>query len=164
YTVDVAYFVDTLMTIEQLAKFIERHPNLPEKNELTYSLGLRYLRANLWNEARATFARVQAVKNPDTSVFGCYGGYTSCHDPKEPRSDLESKPIITNELLMLDIQTANDLERLEQAVSRAGDNESTAEALYQLASYQYEATSLLFYNPVLWTGNRYWNLSYFALE
>jgi TolA-binding protein len=164
YTLDVAYFVDTLMTIEQLAKFIERHPNLPEKNELTYSLGLRYLRANLWNDARATFAKVQAVKSPDTSVFGCYGADNTCLDPKEPRSDFESKPVITNELLMLDIQTANDLERLEHEVSRAADNESTAEALYQLASYQYEATNLLFYNPVLWTGNRYWNLSYFALE
>src|SRR6185295_3257997 len=99
-----------------------------------------------------------------TSIFGCYGPDNICLDPKEPRSDLESKPIITNELLMLDIQTANDLERLERAVSRAADSEATVEALYQLASYQFEATNLLFYNPVLWTGNRYWNLSYFALE
>ena len=44
-----SYFVDTLMTIEQLAHFIDQHPNLPEKNKLTYSLGLRYLRANRWN-------------------------------------------------------------------------------------------------------------------
>lgn len=166
YTVDVAYFVDTLMTIEQLAKFIERHPNLPEKNQLTYSLGLRYLRANLWNDARATFARVRAVADPEARFYssGCENGTNNCKDAKDPRWDVDQNPIITNELLMLDIQTANDLDRLEQAVTRAGDNESTAEALYQLASYQYEASSLLFYNPVLWTGNRYWHLSYFALE
>ena len=37
YTVDVAYFVDTLMTIEQLTQFIDRHPNIPEKtNSLTH--------------------------------------------------------------------------------------------------------------------------------
>ena len=162
YTADVAYFVDTLMTLEQLAQFIDRHPKLPEKNELTYSLGLRYLRANLWNDARATFAKVQAVRNPDNSVFGCLG--EKCQDPKEPRTDVDNNPVITYELLMLDIQTANDLERLEQAVTRATDNEAAAEALYQLASYQYEASSLLFYNPVLWEGDRYWHLSYFALE
>ena len=36
--------------------------------------------------------------------------------------------------------------------------------MYQLASYQYEANSLLFYNPVFWNGERYWDLSYLALE
>lgn len=166
YTVDVAYFVDTLMTTEQLAQFIDRHPDIPEKNELTYSLGLRYLRANLWNDARATFARVRAVADPEAGFFstGCQLGTNDCKDAKDPRWNVEQNPIITNQLLMLDLQTANDLERLEQAVTRASDNESTAEALYQLASYQYEASSLLFYNPVLWTGNRYWHLSYFALE
>lgn len=166
YTVDVAYFVDTLMTIEQLAKFIERHANLPEKNELIYSLGLRYLRANLWNDARATFAKVRAVADPEAGFYsnGCENGTNNCKDAKDPRWDVDQNPIITNELIMLDVQTANDLERLEQAVTRAGDTEATAEALYQLASYQYEASSLLFYNPVLWTGNRYWHLSYFALE
>ena len=166
YTVDVAYFVDTLMTIEQLAQFIDRHPDLPEKNNLTYSLGLRYLRANLWNDARATFAKVRAVADPEAGFFssGCEMGANDCKDPKDPRWDVDQNPIVTNQLLMLDIQTANDLERLEQAVTQASDNESTAEALYQLASYQYEASSLLFYNPVLWDGNRYWHLSYFALE
>ena len=164
YTVDVAYFVDTLMTIEQLAHFIDRHPNLPDKNKLTYSLGLRYLRANLWNDARATFAKVQAVKNPDSTAFGCLGEHNGCQNPKQPMMDVDNKTIITNELLMLDIQTANDLERLEKGVAQTVDNEATAEALYQLASYQYEASDLLFYNPVLWNGDRYYELSYLALE
>lgn len=164
YTVDVAYFADTLMTIEQLAHFIAQHPDLPETNELTYSLGLRYLRANLWNDARATFAKVQAVKNPDGTAFGCLGENNGCQNPKQPMMDVDNKTIITNELLMLDIQTANDLERLEKGVSQAVDNEATAEALYQLASYQFEASTLLFYNPVLWNGDRYYELSYLALE
>lgn len=166
YTVDVAYFVDVLMTIEQLAQFIDRHPNLPQKNELTYSLGIRYLRANLWNDARATFARVHGVADPESPFLSsrCEYGTNDCKDPKDIRWDADQNPIITNQLLMLDIQTANDLERLEQDVTRAVDNEATAEALYRLASYQYEASSLLFYNPVFWSGNRYWHLSYLALE
>jgi len=118
-----------------------------------------------WNDARATFAKVKAVDNPDTSLFGCLGADDKCADPKEPKfNDEGSYSPITYELLMLDIQTANDLERLEQAIPQAVDNEATAEALYRLASYQYEASSLLFYNPVLWNGSRYWHLSYFALE
>lgn len=165
YTVDIAYFVDTLMTIEQLTQFIHRHPDSPEKNNLTYSLGLRLLRANRWNDARARFAKVESVKNPDNSFFGCVGATEKCTDPKGPAWEPDTEhPMITHELLMLDIQTANDLERLEKDVSRATDNETAAEAMYQLASYQYEASSLLFYNPVLWNGNRYWHLSYFALD
>jgi len=164
YTVDIAYFADTLMTTEQLAQFIDRHPDSYEKNDLTYSLGLRYLRANRWNDARATFAKVNAVANPDSTVFGCLDATETCADPKQPHIGVDNHPTLTHQLLMLDVQTANDLERLEQNVTRATDNEATAEALYQLASYQYDATSLLFYNPVLWNGDRYWDLSNFALE
>lgn len=169
YIYDVAYFVDTLMTIDQLAQFIDRHPNLPEKNKLTYSLGIRYLRANLWNDARKTFAKVEAVSDPDASVYSSGCGEVDptkpCSDPKDVKWIAEeSEPTITYHLIMRDIQTANDLERLEQAVRRAQDNEATAEAMYQLASYQYEASTLLFYNPIIWEGMRYWNLSYLAVE
>ena len=41
YDLDVAYFVDRLMTPEQLAGFIERHPDSPKRNEFTYALGVR---------------------------------------------------------------------------------------------------------------------------
>src|ERR1044072_2492034 len=166
YRLDIAYFVDMLMTTEQLAKFIARHPNLPEKNELTYSLGLRYLRANLWHDGRATFAKVHAVADPEAGYYssGCNKRINGCVDPKEPRDDVDGNSIITSQLLLLELQTASDLERLEQAVARASDSEATAEALYQFASYQYEASTLLFYNPVLWGGERYWYLSDFALE
>jgi hypothetical protein len=65
---------------------------------------------------------------------------------------------------MHDIQTANDLERLERAANQANEDEARAEALYQMASYQFEASSLLFYNPIAWMGGRYWNLSQLAGE
>jgi TolA-binding protein len=169
YDVDVAYFVDALLTIEQLAHFIDRHPDLSNKNTLTYSLGVRYLRANRWNEARATLAKVQAVAAQEAHFYMRHcpetGVAPPCNDPKEVQwADEADEPSITHQLLMRDIQTANDLERLEDAVKRASDNEATAEALYQLASYQYEASNLLFYNPILWADTRYLNLSYLAVE
>jgi outer membrane protein assembly factor BamD (BamD/ComL family) len=164
YNLDVAYFVDVLMTTEQLAGFIQRHAESPKANELTYALGLRYLRSNLWNEARATFAKVRTTAPSETIYSGvdCLNDYSKCVDPKDGDFNYEDEPIITPRLVMHDVQTANDLETMEQAVIQANGNEAKAEALYQLASYQYEASSLLFYNPVAWTNSRYWSLSRLA--
>jgi hypothetical protein len=44
---------------------------------------------------------------------------------------------------------------LEKAVETAQGDEAKAEAMYQLASYQFEADDLLFYNPAVWKGQRY---------
>jgi TolA-binding protein len=171
YEVDIAYFIDVLMTIEQLTQFIDRHPDLPEKNSFTYALGLRYLRANRWNEARTTYNKVHAYANPQATVFSmgqCIDiseEDNDCSDPKGSQwLDENDKPVITHNLVLRELQTVSDLERLERAVTSAPDNEAAAEALYQFASYQYEASRLLFYNPILWSGNRYWDLSYLALK
>lgn len=167
YDLDVAYFVDTLMTPEQLAGFIQRHPDSHKRNEFTYALGLRYLRANRWEDARQTFARVQTKGVPDASVYSlgsnCRGdATTNCVDPKDGDTDDEGRRIVTSRLLLRDIQTANDLEAFERTANQAQGDEAKAEALYQLASYQYEASSLLFYNPLASPG--YWNLSLLAAE
>jgi TolA-binding protein len=168
YNLDIAYFVDVLLTPEQLASFIERHADSPKHEELLYALGLRYLRANRWDDARNTLARVKTAITSSYSVYyddsDCYpiGLEYGCDNPKSGKLDHDNKPIITPALIMRDVQTANDLEGLEEAAERAQGDEAKAEALYQMASYQYEATSLLFYNPVAWTGWRYWNLSELA--
>lgn len=167
YSTDVAYFVDVLMTTRQLDDFIHRHPDSPQNNDFTYALGLRYLRANRWEDARNTLARVRTSPKPVYDVYSnnseCLNTNVDCIDPKDP-SYYEEGVVITNRLLMRDVQTANDLQALERAVTDASGDEATAEALYQLASYQYEASPLLFYNPIEWTGNRYWDLSRLADE
>ena len=86
----------------------------------------------------------------------------NCTDPKDGDFDEQDNLIITPRLVLRDIQTANDLEALERSVIAAPDDEAKAEALYQFASYQYEASSLLFYNPLASPG--YWNLSLLAGE
>lgn len=166
YDLDVAYFADVLMTPEQLAGFIERHRDSAKYDELVYSLGVRYLRANRWEEARKTLLHVRTVASDDFSMYSgsqnCYqpgpASY-NCDDPKRIEYGAADKPVITAKLIMRDLQTANELEALEQQVELAPGAEEKAEALYQLASYQYEATNLLFYNPVAWGGERYWNLA-----
>jgi TolA-binding protein len=166
YQADVGYFVDRLMTVEQLAGFIQGHPDSPRRNEFTYALGVRYLRANRWDEARKTLGQVltnTAPVNPYSVPDRCNGEVTiDCNDPKEGDFDEKQNPIITPRLVMRDIQTANDLEILEQRAKEAEGDEAKAEALYQLASYQYQASSLLFYNPLASPG--YWNLSLLATE
>jgi hypothetical protein len=93
-------------------------------------------------------------------------GRDDCRDPKDGDRDADYRPIITPRLILRDLQTANDLEALEQSVTRAAGDEATAEAMYQLASYQFEGSTLLFYNPVAWQAAvgqpRYWNLSQLA--
>jgi hypothetical protein len=97
------------------------------------------------------------------SYSKCTGDVTiNCADPKDPELDENNNPIITARLVMRDLQTANDLEALERGASQAQGEEAKAEALYQLASYQYEASSLLFYNPTASPG--YWNLSMLSGE
>ena len=167
YDLDVGYFVDRLMTPEQLTGFIQQHPDSPKRNEFTYALGLRYLRANRWDDARKTFGQVRTERTTDYSPYHYYGkceGYATvnCSDPKDGDFDEWDNPIITARLVMRDIQTANDLEALERRASEADGDEAKAEALYQFASYQYEASSLLFYNPLASPG--YWNLSLLAGE
>jgi TolA-binding protein len=164
YTVDVAYLIDVLMTHGQLANFIEQHADSPRINELTYALGVRYLRSNRWDDARATFAKVRTVATTEPVDWSDDCLTDQCIDPKEGELNEEREPIITTRLVMHDVQTANDLETLESAVNHASTDEAKAEAMYQLASYQYEATSLLFYNPVAWRHERYWNLSYLTAE
>jgi TolA-binding protein len=169
YKLDVGYFVDTLMTPEQLAGFIQHHPDSPEKNEFTYALGVRYLRANRWEDARRTLAQVRTTtagingSNMYCSTCNCRENTpANCEDPKTGDYDVNDNPVITPRLVMRDTQTANDLEALERTANQAEGDEAKAEALYQYASYQYEGSSLLFYNPLASPG--YWNLGMLASE
>jgi outer membrane protein assembly factor BamD (BamD/ComL family) len=159
YESDVAYLLDVLMTPEQLAGFIERHPNHVNHDELLYALGLRYLRARQWDDARETFAQVRTKEKGDYERYfysdKCADASFACLDPKDP---FAVRSVLVD-LLMRDIRTADDLQRLERKAEMAEGDEAKAEALYQLASYQYEASTLLFYNPVAWQGMRYSLLS-----
>jgi outer membrane protein assembly factor BamD (BamD/ComL family) len=159
YDSDVAYFVDVLMTPEQLAGFIERRPNYVNRDELLYALGLRYLRAKRWDDARVILSRIKTnEKSVDDRYYDdekCSRSGFACIDPKEMPNGAGMRAA----LLMRDIRTADDLQRLEREAERAEGDEAKAEALYQLASYQYEASPLLFYNPVAWKGTRHWLLS-----
>jgi TolA-binding protein len=156
YRYDVGYFVDVLMTPEQLAGFIERHPNHEKRDELLYALGVRYLREHRWNELRATLAQVKTTPGRLISNYGYYIPNSDPINPKTPwKTDTES-PGVREEWVLRDLQTASELEARERAVSMSPDDETRAETMYQMASWLYQYSTLLFYNPKAWRGNRQW--------
>jgi outer membrane protein assembly factor BamD (BamD/ComL family) len=163
YNVDVAYLIDVLMTPHQLEDFINRHPDIERRDELLYALGIRYKRARLWNAARQAFSRVRTTQAQNQFGYNApapecnqsSGSNYNCFEQKE----IDTGPGVTSRLLLNELRTIDELERLEREAESAEDDEARAESLYQLASYQYQSSRLLFYNGVAWKSERHWNLS-----
>ncbi len=160
YATDVAYFVDVLMTPEQLAAFITRRPHIRQRDMLLYSLGVRYLRLRRFDEARLAYAQVSPETRGSIRRWyednGCAGkrpdAARPCSNPKEPGE--EQPNVVRMRWVMRDLKTMEEIELLESMVELAADDESKAEALYQLAGYFYESSELTFYNPAAWQGIR----------
>lgn len=157
YDYDVAYFIDVLMPADRLAKFVESHKDSDDHNFLLYGLGVRYMRDRRWNEARDTLRRVTAISSPNADLYSEVEDRAFAKAPDTWSED--HKRAIRAKWVMRDIQTVDDLERLETAANNAEGDEAKAEAMYQLASYQFDADDLLFYNPAAWDGMRHELLS-----
>jgi TolA-binding protein len=155
YWQDVAYFIDVLLKPEQLAHFIAKHPNLKERDDLLYALGLRYLRDEKWKEARGILVQVKTVKCEKTEDrFSSYGQQKI--NPKYDMHPLEnSAGNICDCWVQKDLQTGKELESLKAGIELANGDEATAEAMYQYASHQYESSRLSFYNPAAWHLQRH---------
>lgn len=159
YRLDVAYFVDVLMPTDQLAAFIKNHPAQPHSDELQYALGVRYLRDRRWNDARQTLMLIHPIGRGADDRYGHYYPASESDDSPNTEKKLgydERVRGVRVGWIEQDLHTVNDLERLEQQVNLAQGDEAKAEALYQLASYQYQG-HLLFYNPA-WNGARHYHL------
>ena len=162
YRYDVAYFVDVLMIPGQLADFIEKRPALEHRDEILYALGIRYLRERQWRAAKDVFLKIRTVgRNADESYYYRRYSFDEAREMERDNSkERECDPTIRgvrSQWIDQDLRTANDLETLERQVELAQGDEAKAEALYQVASYQFER-SLLFYNPNAWKGIRHYLL------
>ncbi len=165
YTTDAAYFVDVLMTTEQLASFAERHADTHARDVLFYSLGVRLMRARRFTEARAAYARVSTSQESASDPYSYYENECEktyppphCTDVKNPRwQEWEG---VRPAWVLRDLKTMDEVERLEERFGRAAGDEAKAEALYQLGSYLYESSELAFYNPAAWRGERFYAFYY----
>lgn len=152
YDYDVAYFVDVLLPVERLAAFVKAHRNDPQHDQLLYALGVRYMRDKRWNDARAVLLQVRTASAPTMENLGTGDGRRLF--AKEPDWDWKPGFGIKNSWVMQDLKTIDVLEHLEQMIVTAEGDEAKAAAMYQLASYHFDADALLFYNPAAWQGQR----------
>ncbi len=155
YEYDVAYYVDVLLPTERLASFVNARKDHPQHDYLLYALGVRYMRDKRWDDARATLRQVRTETVPPIES-NYYGKNREVIFAKEP--DWDERTVLKTSWVMQDLKSIDALEHLEKAVETAPDDEAKAEAMYQLASYQFEADDLLFYNPAAWKGMRHWLL------
>lgn len=163
YQDDVAYFVDVLMTPEQLESFAEHCADSEVRDMLFYSLGVRHLRAQRFAEARRAYARVRTATEAPSYPYGdpgCKGDYPppNCSDVKNMR--WQSWKGVQDAWVLRDLKTMEQIEHLEERTHDALDAEARAEALYQLASYLYQSGDLAFYNPAAWRGGRFCSFYY----
>lgn len=158
---DVAYFTDVLMTADQLQSYLDKRPSIEHRDELYYALGIRYLRDRRWRDAKRTLCIIKPLaRNVDEDFRSDGGRYRRDDSDAVPEKLGETDPHkrgVRIQWVDQDVRTANDLERLEREAASAEGDEARAEALYQVASYQFER-SLLFYNPIAWQGIRHYLL------
>lgn len=164
YVPDTAYFLDVLMSPEQIRSFIEDHPQHERLDELWYALGVRYMRDGRWAAAREAYSQVRTVKKYEgETADSCFWSTDTIPRekpfPKSPTYPSTGRGVQAYWVLS-DLKTIDALEKYELQYALASGAEERAEALYQRASYLFEANTLLLYNPAAWgTTNRYYNLS-----
>ena len=72
------------MSPEQLAAFIARYPQSAHLDELNYALGVSYLRAKRYAEARAAYARVHTRREDDGGNYGYSSNCVNYGVPSSP--------------------------------------------------------------------------------
>lgn len=135
YDLDIAFLLDARMTIPQIRLYLAGHSHAGHYNLIAYSLGIRYLRAEKWGAAEYWLRRLP---------HKVYVSYLKVDSDWFDDTQHTPPPLIT----------AEQLSRLQEAVSKARTANERARALYRYASYYYDHGTLLLYNGALWQGQR----------
>ena len=135
YQLDIAFLLDVRMTPREIETYVAAHPQSPQKDLLAYSLGMRYLCDERWNEAEKWLKQVSPAK------------YAVYNKTREESNFLDSQSPAPLDAL-------RELRALYQAVSDAPSDNERAAALYAYASYYSTHGTLLLYNAALWQGER----------
>ncbi|HLK61666.1 MAG TPA: tetratricopeptide repeat protein, partial [Chthonomonadaceae bacterium] len=160
YRPDIAYLLDAKMTIPQIEAYYkatpedlsdESHfnysyedsstlapPSYKRRDLLAYTIGIRYLRQEQWDQADLWLKRVPAEK---LKAFN------------KGREEWGSKPSPDP------LTASHELHALQHTASEAKTEATRAEALFRYASYYYSHGTLLLYNPMLWQEERAFNFS-----
>lgn len=144
YRDDYAYLIDARMPIATLESYWQTRSN--HKDLLAYSLALRHLRLERWDDARRWLARV-----PEKSYALFVGRITHDADWSESFSEQGANPkkVLAN------------LSHLYRVAEKARGAEAKAAARFAYARAYYTQGLLQLYNAPLWQGERMFTLVYF---
>jgi len=155
YEYDVDYLSDIRLTPAQLRRYIRTLPSGETKNVLTYTLGMRYLRTERFDEARRAFKFLPKVIRTN---WGLTVAERKKLEGEDHQLGYDRAPKVQDPVLIVDT-----LQTLTNRANHGRTAEIRAQALYQKAAYIYKGRNLLFYSPGLWEGERafafqfYWN-------
>lgn len=108
-----------------------RPPKYTESDLLAFSIGIRYMRKERWDEARAWFRRVSSA------------AYTAFIQLRN----------------MDPLKAIAEMEPLQRAIGSARSQPARAKAMFRYATYYYRSSDLLLYNSAAWLGDRCDSLS-----
>jgi outer membrane protein assembly factor BamD (BamD/ComL family) len=153
YQADIAYLLDARMRTDEIERYLRRckgrfYTNAEDRwysdrttiprtlgisDLITYSLGIRYLRAEKWD--RAAYWLRQTPRNEYVNFSrGRYDWWNS----KSPDP----------------LTAARELGHLHRVSLTSATDNARATALFNYASYYYKHGNLLLYNPALWQHER----------
>lgn len=165
YDLDIAFLADARLSTAQLERFISTLPAFTKtkprleyhhgsglslarsRNVFIYALGMRYLRKGDFARAASTFKRLSKQERLD---FGL-----SKAEAKQLSERWWSPDDLPKGRDPLDTVTA--LWALRKKADRSRGN-ARAQALYEMAAYQYKNRNLLYYSVSLWKGQRAWSI------
>ncbi len=134
YRPDYGYLVDCLATPEDLRTFLRRYPRHPRTRLIRYSLGLRLLRTGNYSEAE--------------KVLASLGAWLATAEQAYPRTSSRGKAVPPP------LETARYLGQCARKEATAKTDAVRAHWAYEAARYVFHGRHLLFYNSILWKGER----------
>lgn len=114
YLADARYMMDIVLSVEQVQELLKR-PNLPEKDEVLYALGSKYMLDLQLDKAKEAFSQIQAK-------------------PAQPKEG-QAHDVGTEKERILEV--INELKVLIDADKQATNNKEHAKALYEIGAYIY---------------------------
>lgn len=154
YSTDMQFLADSYLSPAQLKRLITKSLSKVEKDALTYTLAMRYFRKEQYEPAIAILSKIPKQMRMNKGIdLRDYqkreGDYYAAKDSSYESFDLES---VTDTKDSLDDVKA--LQKLRHRADHDSTSKKRAEALYEMAQYNYRRRTLMYYSGALWKSGR----------
>ncbi|MFN7971185.1 MAG: hypothetical protein U0166_02370 [Acidobacteriota bacterium] len=168
YEVDARYFVDVLLTDDELGAFVRDHPDHPWTGVVRHAIAVRALRAG--DSARAQAAFEAAAPQPGTVIppptpaapWDTWDETTSLGPVTLPPAPApREEEIARDAAAKLDV--VKRLADLDVQASAAATDDDRAEAIYQQGAFLYKH-DLAMYDEAVWVFDRVESLKFLSMR